>query len=312
MYIVYIGAVPFLLCGVLLSAMRSPIVGQYKIPTLFAASLVQKILIGGLSGVAELNNTIVSLSLICWLQLLTKMIKVAVVLATLFIMIAQSAVFDSSKLFLGALYVMNLFSEKKFSERVYCSDTTAFEGHPNQIDLVIAMDESESVGFSNFNIMKTLMKEIISHFVISYSETRVAVVTWSTSVTLEFDFNKHINNNGVKSGIDAVTYNGGMTFAGNALNFIRNYVFSQSSPNSKKLMFIIIDGRPNGRTHNPATEAQLLKSSGVEIFAFGIGGNIFDPELSSLASEPTDKHKFKIRRPLVTYRIIISNLIIGN
>jgi len=140
------------------------------------------------------------------------------------------------------------------SKRECCSDATAFEGHPDQIDLVIAMDESGSVGSSNFNVMKTLMKEIISRFVISYSTTRVAVVTWSTNVTLEFDFNKHINNNGVKSGIDAITYNGGMTFTGNALNFIRNYVFSQSSPNSMKSLFLITDGRPNGRTHNPATE----------------------------------------------------------
>jgi len=167
-------------------------------------------------------------------------------------------------------------AEKNFCRGQCCSDLTAFDGYPDQIDLVIALDESGSVGLSNFNIMKTFIKDIVSHFVVSYSATKVALVTWSTSVTLEFDFNEYINNDGVKNGIDGVTYNGGWTATGNALNFIRNNLFSQSSSSATKVLFIITDGRSNAQTHNPVTEAQLLKNSGVEIFAFGIGGNIYD------------------------------------
>ena len=142
--------------------------------------------------------------------------------------------------------------------------------------------------------MKTFIKDIVSHFVVSYSATRVALVTWSTSVTLEFDFDGYINNDGVKNGIDGVIYNGGWTATGNALNFIRNNLFSQSSSSATKVLFIITDGRSNTQTHNPVTEAQLLKNSGVEIFAFGIGGNIYDPELTALASTPINDHKFRV------------------
>jgi len=185
-------------------------------------------------------------------------------------------------------------AEKNFRQGQCCSDATAFANHPDQIDLVIALDESGSVGPNNFNIMKTFIKDIVSHFVVSYSATRVALVTWSTRVTLEFDFDEYINNDGVKSGIDSVTYNGGLTATGDALNFIRNNLFSQSSSSATKVLFIITDGRSNRQTHNPVTEAQLLKNIGVEIFAFGIGNNIHDSELTALASTLTDDHKFRV------------------
>jgi len=175
-----------------------------------------------------------------------------------------------------------------------CNDEKAFAGHPNKVDLVVALDESGSVGFSNFDIMKTFITDITSHFLVSYSATRVAVVTWSTRVALEFDFSEYINNEGVKNGINGITYSGGWTATGDALYFIRNNLFSQSPSSAKKVLFIITDGRSNRQTHDPATEAQLLKNSGVEIFAFGIGNNIYDAELTTLASVPLKKHRFKV------------------
>ena len=44
----------------------------------------------------------------------------------------------------------------KFPPGRCCTDKTAFAGHPAKIDLVIALDESSSVGSRNFEIMKTL------------------------------------------------------------------------------------------------------------------------------------------------------------
>ena len=184
--------------------------------------------------------------------------------------------------------------QKKFRTGECCSDATAFADHPNQIDLVIALDESGSVGRSNFNTMKAFIKRIVSHFVVSYSATRVALVTWSTSVTLEFDFDEHVNNDGVNNGIDNVVYNGGLTATGDALHLIRTSLFSQSSSRAKKVLFIITDGRSNRQTHDPATQARLLKNRGVEIFAFGIGNNINEVELTSLASTPINGHKFRV------------------
>ena len=98
-----------------------------------------------------------------------------------------------------------------------CTDEKAFAGHPAKIDLVIALDESGSVGYQNFEIMKNFVEDLTSHFVVSYCATRVAVVTWLTRITLEFDFNEYINNEGVKKGIRKIKYSGGWTATGDAL-----------------------------------------------------------------------------------------------
>ena len=186
-------------------------------------------------------------------------------------------------------------NSNSFSQGECCTDKKAFAGHPKKIDLVLALDESGSVGYRNFNIMKTFIQDIISHFVVSYSATRVAVVTWSTKVDLEFGFNEYINSDGVIEDIrKRVKYSGGWTATGNALNLIRRRLFSQSPLDAKKVLFIITDGRSNRQTYNPNTEARHLKNSGVEIFAFGIGKSVHDPELIAIASEPTKTHKFRV------------------
>jgi len=187
---------------------------------------------------------------------------------------------------------------KNFHQLQCCDDAKAFDGHPNRIDLVIALDESGSVNFENFSIMKTFVEDIASHFVVSCNATRVAVVTWSTGVTctLEFDFDQYINNEGVKEGIKRIRYSGGGTANGDALNLIQRSLFSQSPPNAKKVLFIITntDGRSNNQTYNLSTEANHLKNSGVEIFTFGIGSSVHDPELTAIASLPTETHKFRL------------------
>ena len=184
----------------------------------------------------------------------------------------------------------------RFPYRQCCTDKTAFADHPSKIDIVIALDKSGSIGSSNFEIMKSFVEYITSHFVVSYSATRVAIVTWSTQATLEFGFNAYINNEGVKKGIKEVKYSKGLwTATGDALNFIRRNLFPQSPSDAKKVLFVLTDGKSNRQKYKPITEAELLKDDGVEIFTFGIGGSVNDQELVAIASQPTKKHKFHVK-----------------
>ena len=188
-----------------------------------------------------------------------------------------------------------LFGGLSFSQcGICCDNKRAFAGHPPKIDLVIALDESSSVGQHNFEIMKSFIEDLTSHFVVSYSATRVAIVTWSTQTTLQFDFNEYINHEGVKKGIAKIIYNGGLTATGDALNYIRKNLFSQSPRDAYKVLFILTDGKSNMQIYNPVTEAELLKDSGVEIFTLGIGVNVNDYELIQLASQQTSTHKFRL------------------
>ena len=202
-----------------------------------------------------------------------------------------------------------LFGEtKSFPSGQCCSETTAFAGHPDRIDLVIAMDESGSAIF-DFHAMKKFAKALTSRFAVSHSTTRVAIVTWSTQTTLEFDFNEYINNEGVEDGIDSIRYSGGWSATGDALHYIRTNLFNVSLLNAKKVLFVITDGKSNRQTYEPADEAQLMKDDGVEIFTVGIGGGIDHTELVSIASVPVSTHKFVIKSFLSLSSL--SNLISG-
>ena len=176
-----------------------------------------------------------------------------------------------------------------------CTEKRAFAGHPPKVDVVIALDSSSSIGSKNFEILKRFAEEIISHFVVSHSATRVAVVTLSTKKTLEFSFTRYINQEGVKAGIKKIRYNPGSKAIGDDLNFIRTKVFTQSLNDAKKVLFFFTHGTSDKESYQPSTEALNLKRSGVEIFTFGIGGDVHISELISIASLPSNKHNFQVR-----------------
>lgn len=175
-----------------------------------------------------------------------------------------------------------------------CTDKTAFAGHPPRIDIVIALHKCGSI--ADFEIMKRFAEYITSHFVVSYRATRVAIVTWSTQTTLEFGFNTYINNEGVKKGIEEINYSKELwTATGDALNFIRTKLFSQSPSDAKKILFVLTNSKSNKQKYTPTTEAGLLKDDGVEIFTFGIGKSVSYEELVGIASQPTKTHKFWVK-----------------
>ncbi len=70
-----------------------------------------------------------------------------------------------------------------------------------KLDLVFVMDKSGSIGITNFKLEKVFVENLIEYFDIFPTKTRVAIVTYSTSVRLEFNFNKYINKECLRKGI---------------------------------------------------------------------------------------------------------------
>jgi hypothetical protein len=75
-----------------------------------------------------------------------------------------------------------------------------------KIDMVLVMDKSGSIGSSNFNMEKQFVENLIEYFPIFPTQTRVAIVTYSTLVKLEFNFNKHINKACLGKAIRGIKY----------------------------------------------------------------------------------------------------------
>jgi hypothetical protein len=72
--------------------------------------------------------------------------------------------------------------------------------------MVFVMDKSGSIGSRNFNLEKEFVENLIEYFDIFPARTRVAIVTYSSLVKLEFDFNKYINKECLRKGIRNLRY----------------------------------------------------------------------------------------------------------
>ncbi|XP_076145380.1 sushi, von Willebrand factor type A, EGF and pentraxin domain-containing protein 1 isoform X2 [Alosa pseudoharengus] len=166
-----------------------------------------------------------------------------------------------------------------------------------RMDLVFLVDESSSVGASNFRSELRFVRKLLADFPVAPEDTRVALVTFSSKshVVTRVDHISAPRAHQHKCSlfnqeIPAITYRGGGTYTKGA--FQRAALILQNSRrNATKVIFLITDGYSNGGDPRPVAAA--LRSGGVEIFTLGIWqGNI--RELHDMASYPKDQHCYLV------------------
>ena len=98
------------------------------------------------------------------------------------------------------------------------------------MDLVFVLDNSQSVGRTNFEKAKDFVKRVIDVFNIGVNGTHVSVVTYDTDTHIEFNLVKYFTKNELQKAVDDIKYNdGSWTFTGKALNTVRQKVFNASA-----------------------------------------------------------------------------------
>ncbi|KAJ8307441.1 hypothetical protein KUTeg_015525 [Tegillarca granosa] len=154
------------------------------------------------------------------------------------------------------------------------------------IDLVIVMDESGSIGSTNFIRQKNVIKNFIRQFKIGSNDTQISVVTFASSVLVEFQLNTYHNIVDILVAIDNIQYNGGGTYTYLALD--RVYYNSFLSTNggrttASKIVIVTTDGHSSS-TYSTINAARRLQSIALMI-SVGIGPNVNQNELDGMASE---------------------------
>ncbi|XP_067257601.1 sushi, von Willebrand factor type A, EGF and pentraxin domain-containing protein 1 isoform X4 [Chanodichthys erythropterus] len=165
------------------------------------------------------------------------------------------------------------------------------------LDLVFLVDESSSVGASNFGSELRFVRKLLSDFPVAPEATRVALVTFSSKshVVTRVDYvsapKAHQHKCSLFSkAIPSITYRGGGTYTRGAFQRAAQ-ILRQSRENATKVIFLITDGYSNGGDPRPVAAA--LRERGVEIFTLGIWqGNI--RELHDMASHPKDQHCYLV------------------
>ena len=97
------------------------------------------------------------------------------------------------------------------------------------VDLVFLLDNSGSVGETNFRKVKHFVKSVIDFFNIGANDTHVSVVKYDTDTHIEFNLVKYFKKNELRNAVDDIEYLGFLTFTGEALDTVRQRVFTASA-----------------------------------------------------------------------------------
>ncbi|RXN25255.1 collagen alpha-1(XXI) chain-like protein [Labeo rohita] len=166
-----------------------------------------------------------------------------------------------------------------FSGFAGCSTT------PN--DLAFIIDGSSSLGIPNFETAKRWLINITSGFDVSTRHTQVAVVQYSDTPRLEIPLGKHQNNQELIEAISSISYLGGNTRTGRAIKFATDHVFGMPNRTSlsprNRIAVVLTDGRSQDDVEDAAMEA---RAQNIVLFAVGVGNEITNTELVSVANKP--------------------------
>ena len=154
------------------------------------------------------------------------------------------------------------------------------------------MDESGSVGSSNYQLMKQFVYNTVNEFDIGADETQVGVISFSSSAQVQFYLNTYHDKSALLTAINNLPYSGGGTDTAAGLNLLRQSGFTSANGGRPltqaipRVAVVITDGQSNDGTATAAA-AQSAHDAGITILAVGIGSNVDNDELTAIASDPS-------------------------
>ncbi|XP_029766678.1 collagen alpha-1(XIV) chain-like [Terrapene carolina triunguis] len=138
-------------------------------------------------------------------------------------------------------------------------------------DIAFLVDESSSIGQSNFNKVKDFLFRIVSYFPrIGPEGTQVAVAQYSEEPRTEFHFNQHRDRNGVLKALKELQYTGGNTKTGRGLGYALKELFQSSKgmrPTVPRTLVLVTDGQSQDDVLPPA---RVVHALGIRVIAVGV------------------------------------------
>ena len=159
------------------------------------------------------------------------------------------------------------------------------------LDLYFVLDESGSVGYSNYQLMKQFARDIANSFTIGPNDVQIGLLSYASSYTFRFYLNTYSTKTSLLNAISSIPYNSGGTNTAGALNAVRQYGFTASAgarPSSQgipRVVIVVTDGESNSFSAT-VSAANALHSAGIISFAVGISGADVT-ELNAIASQPS-------------------------
>lgn len=163
-------------------------------------------------------------------------------------------------------------------------------------DIVFLLDSSTSIWGPNFQRQLAFVSNVVDMFQIGHNEIRVGVAIFSSKVYPQFRLIDYPTKRSLQKAIRLIQQRHGDTNTASAIRHMRKRMFKKrqgARRNVPHVGIIVTDGRSDN-TLTTLLEANLARRSGINLFAIGIGSQVYNYELNAIASEPKDEYVFTV------------------
>ncbi|CAI9720130.1 Hypothetical predicted protein [Octopus vulgaris] len=154
-------------------------------------------------------------------------------------------------------------------------------------DVMLVLDDSSSVGSTNFKKVKRFAQYIVNSFNIGRNKIRVGAITFSGKVKLQFKMNKYYNKRSLLRAISRIKYKHGGTNTNRALDYLRTQSFRRGAGDRKgvpNIAIVLTDGKAFSRRKTKIAALKLRKTGAI-VFAIGVGRGIKRSELNVIGCD---------------------------
>jgi len=119
------------------------------------------------------------------------------------------------------------------------------------LDIVIVLDESSSIGTSNFNLVKSFLSQLVGYLNIDSGNARVGFVSFTSSLGSTFTLSAYSSAASVQAAILSLTYTGGGTNTAAALGYVRTVMLTSAAGdrnNVPNVVILLTDGQSSDQS----------------------------------------------------------------
>ena len=138
------------------------------------------------------------------------------------------------------------------------------------LDIVFVLDESGSVGSTNFNKVKNFVVDQITNKI--DEESNIGVVSFSNQIQIDHSLgDTQTPRTQLLSTVNGLSHSGGQTYTDSAVQKAIDDFTANDDPTKQNVMVLVTDGVPYPSTRSPCGLKATLDGLGVKTYVVGVG-----------------------------------------